>query len=120
MRPTPRVGEVILLLHSPAVLLFQLHPGTCCLIQTGLQGESVRCFLRTIGLKSNSRVSRVGRVRYFNQLLRPIFSPEGRASLPLGREFCLLAGRIHLLLNVVCVCMYIFIGDVRDMGSIPG
>ena len=80
--------------------------------------------LRTIGLKCNSRVSRVDRVRYFNQLLRSIFSPEGRVSLALGREFCLLAGRIHLLLNVVCVCVcvcvYVFIGGIRDVGSIPG
>ena len=65
--------------------------------------------LRTVGLKSNRRVSRVDRVRYFNQLLRSIFSPEGRVSLALGREFCLLAGRIHLLLNVVCVCVCVYV-----------
>ena len=79
--------------------------------------------LRTIGLKSSGRVSGVDHLRYRNQLLRPVFSPEGRASLPPGREFCLLAGRIHLLSNVVCVCVYmcifIFIGDVRDTGLIP-
>ena len=75
-----------------------------------LPGSEYSVFhLRTIGLKCNSRVSRVDHVRYFNQLLRSIFSPEGRASLPLGREFCLLAGRIHLLLNVVCVCVCVYV-----------
>ena len=84
--------------------------------------------LRTIGLKSSGRVSGVDHLRYRNQLLRPVFSPEGRASLPPGREFCLLAGRIHLLSNVVCVCVCVYVYIYRrckrhrfdpSVGNIP-